>query len=973
MPSNNLYSNYKRDTKDVLYWMLNATNDIIRKGGNHPSSHPVQVNKEGKFAVDYIIKMAQFIVDKNEPVPDFIFRYLRSVIHSRSLLGATYEQSIGSSENKAATEASNRSHQYFITVLERAYNMFGGPEWELSQAGQAAPSDEADDLEKLALMNRFKSLTVEKAGSSSSEGDQPGPSSRNRQTKKKGKKQKKKKGKKNESKRQAIDHEVSRDMIQLIDQNESLLTDYSVAVLSAVTEWAELRAYMQNVWNKVAYKSGNSAVAAGTAKVATSIVEKTGTGIFIDFPERDTYHRIVNCITRGNVDQAQGMFALEMDYGSDDPSTGPTLIDLREQFLINIYENLKDFIADFRLNRNGKPSNNMRSRLNAWKSDLDLQSLTDQERLNWRRLYVIKWLYDLVDAHYHKSVYGLNDFAKDVTKIAMSNKEVNTLIYGHHVFQLQCIVDAFTISRGWTPHPAKGHVMRPAASATASRDLDTFFHGNAVKGIPGYTQSSTSLKMTMRRDLRYQSIQDIINALPSARGDFLTCLGEHDDMVFMGDKTLVRPSDENLKSLLQTSPFLCGAALLECLGLSYKIGMFLWEITPDPTLIIQLNSGALDLEFTMEENELWDRLETWLIAEFFPNFVQTQTSGKNLELRINAQVQNNRQRLNRPPLTCRGHYTNDILRLVDLKSNKIFKANSMVTCLQAAGWSVGDIPDDDLPLSSTEFWYRMDHTPREFDPETNKWRLADSVLRRRTKESGMAKDNYIFNQIESIKSMATNVRRGLGEGSSVGTAAGGASQQLELSTGATVGGSSSQSDIITYRFPPPQATPGVLDDITAAHAELEWDICGRSLNGAESNQGAGQQGGEASDSEDEYTKYPTLPLSGMNYMDITCRVHSVLEAIEEHLCVKDDPLFEEIYTDDNIRDCRARFFMEALHFSTQDGMSEEEKARLVSVVEVLNKERHQNSVKGCLFWADGGNQGMDDEDAGGPAVECTVS
>ncbi|KAF5657150.1 hypothetical protein FHETE_10600 [Fusarium heterosporum] len=972
MHSNNLYSSYKRDTKDVLYWMINVTNSLVRTSENHPSSHPVQERNGDQVAVDHLISMSHFIVDKNERVPDFIFRYLKSVIYARKIVAATFQQPVGSIQDDAII-ASNKSHRHFITTLERVYSIFGGQEWEVSQAGKVAPLDDAEDLEKLALMNRFKGLTVEKAGSSSSEGDQPASSSRSRQTKKKGKKQKKKKGgKKNNSKRQIPDHEVSRDKIQMIDQNESLLTDYSMAVLSAVKEWAELRPYMQNMWQKVAYKSGNSAVAAGTAKVAISIVKKTGTDIFIDFTDRDTYYRIVNCITRGSVDQAQGMFALDIDYGSDDPSTGPTLIDIREQFLINIYENLKDFIADFRLNRNGKPSNNMRSRLNTWRPDMDLQSLTEQERLDWRRLYVIKWLYDLVNAHYHKSVYGLKDFAREVTKIAMSNNEVSRLIYGHHVFQLQCIVDAFTISRGWTPHPVEGHVMRPAASATASRDLDTFFHGNPIKGIPGYTQSSTSLKITIRRDERYRRIQDIINALPSTRRDFLACLGEHDDMPFMEDKTLVRPTDENLNSLLQTSPFLCGAALLECLGLSYKIGMFLWEVTPDPTLILHLNGGALDLGFTDEENELWDRLETWLMAEFFPGYVQTQTAGKNLQLAIDDQVHNNRQRLNRPPLRCRGHYTNDILKLVDLKSNESFTTGSMVTCLQAAGWSVGDIPDEDLPLGSTEFWYRMDHTPRELDPETNKLQLADSVLRRRTKDSGMAKDNYIFNHIKSIKSKATKVRRGLGEDFPVDTPARRTSQQLELSTGATVGGPSSQRDIITYRFPQPRALPSVLDDIEAAHTDLEWDICGRLLNDVGSNQGAEQQGGEASDSEDEFTGYSTLPLSGMNYVDITCRMHKVLKAIEERLRVDEDPLYNELYTDDNIRDCRARLVMEVLHFFKRDKMSKEEDKRLASVADVLNKECHQHDIEGCLFWGEE-NQSTDDEDVGGHATECNVS
>ncbi|KAM0347643.1 hypothetical protein ACHAPU_004656 [Fusarium lateritium] len=996
MDSNSLYASYKRDTKDVLYWMVNLTNELVRKSQNHIRSHPVQENKTGKVTVENLMPMSRFIVQKNEQVPHYIFRYLRSIIHARTLVGNTFQQAAGSSQNSAVTH-SNSTHSHFVATLKRVYSTLGGHEWEKTLATLAAPSDEAEDLEKMALVNRFQGLTVDKAGTSSSEAaDRPAAPSRPRQKKGKGKKQKKKGRKNNSSRRQ--NHEVSRDEIQMMGENQSFLTDYSMAVLSAVKEWAELRTYLQNVWEKVAYKGGNSAVAVGTANVAVSIVKKTGQGIFIDFPDGDTYCDIITAITRGNIDQAQGRFALEFDHGSADTSS-PTFIDIREHFLINIYENLKDFIADFRLNRTGKPSNNMRSRLNAWRSDIDLQSLTEQERLDWRRLYVIKWLYDLINAHYHKSTYGLNDFAKEVTRIAMSNADVTTLINGHHVFQLQCIVDAFIISRGWTPHAVSGHVTRPAANVVASRDLDTFFDGNAKKRLPGYTNCSNRLKTILGNPRRYPATQNITNALPSTRQDFLNCLGEHDDMAFMGTKTLLRPRDENVKSLHENSPFLCGAALLECMGLSYKIGMFLWETTPDPALMLFLSSGAGLLGMLPEESELWDRLGTWLSVEFDTASDVVQTPGMILQVAIEGQIHNNKERLRRPPLKIhQGNVTVDILRLVDLNSNHSFTKGSMVTCLQEAGWSIGDIPDEEIPFGGTEFWYRLDHTPREIDPETNELRLADSVLKRRAQDAGMTEEKYLLDRIELIKSGATKIRRGLEADSAINPAAQRGSQQLEVSTGAAAGGPSSEGDIITYRIPQSQALPSVLDDIEAAHTYLEWDICGRSLHGVESNEGEGETGGqeegqdddgdndgdndarndeeegvEEGEDPDRFTSHQPLPLSGLNYMDITCRMHEVLKAVEHRLREDEHPSYQRLYTEDNQRICRPRLIMESINFYRRENMSVEEDYQLMAMAQVLVRDRnHLRRVDDCLFWGVHEEQSTGAEDIGGAAAECNI-
>jgi hypothetical protein len=102
----------------------------------------------------------------------------------------------------------------------------------------------------------------------------------------------------------------------------------------------------------------------------------------------------------------------------------------------------------------------MQAQLDNWDPMFDLSRATNDERLRWRRSYTINWLYDLVNVFSsivvqrntmkgEKHVYE-NEFAGDITYLAMQKQHVDVRqkILPHHVFQLQCIVDSLTASRG---------------------------------------------------------------------------------------------------------------------------------------------------------------------------------------------------------------------------------------------------------------------------------------------------------------------------------------------------------------------------------------------------------------------------------------------------------------------------------------------------------------------------------------------
>lgn len=66
-----------------------------------------------------------------------------------------------------------------------------------------------------------------------------------------------------------------------------------------------------------------------------------------------------------------------------------------------------------------------------------------------------------------KSLIGLN-FASFLTGLVMkkSGAPQESKILPQHVFQLQSIVDFFTVSSGWSMNHLKGHVLEPPRSST---------------------------------------------------------------------------------------------------------------------------------------------------------------------------------------------------------------------------------------------------------------------------------------------------------------------------------------------------------------------------------------------------------------------------------------------------------------------------------------------------------------------------
>ncbi|KAF4341472.1 hypothetical protein FBEOM_4633 [Fusarium beomiforme] len=789
MTSQNLYLSYKRDTKYLLYWMINVSNRLLRSS-NGEAQAALDVNTTGQTTVNGLISMSTLISERKEPVPNVIYRLFRSIIQARSLVSSTFQQLMGPDSDEEL-KRSNESHQHFINILRSAFKILGGDEWQTSHP---KTGDDNDDIEQVLFANKFEKLTVDNdEESSDEENDDLSQTHAARKVArkpkgKKGKKTKKykkpKKGKKQDTKDTAID-EIPIESIRIIEDSGEvgLVTDYLLAVYSTVMEWADLRAYIQGLWKEVAYEGLNSAVAGAVSNLAISMVKRTNAAIFVDFPGHDTYETIMKTITRGNLDKAQGNFTLgfyALDQSGRRHGGKETAVDIKEQFLIHAYQNLRDFILDFQANRSGKPTKAMQAKIAKWDPNFDLQRATNEERVNWRRCYTIKWLYDLVNVFssvvvqrntmkgekhiyekvdwsangpwgVHRLIFGINEFAGDITNMAMKKPgtDITKMIYPHHVFQMQCIVDSFCVSRGWSLSALHGHVLEaPAKKGRARRDVDLFLDRNNKRVLAGYCQTVDVLRQVLEKDGKMTEHQTFFEIIEMAQMDFVDFLGEHK---YMSGLTTIPPSrfsDHNPNGLQEYSPFFCGVGLEEGLEIAYRLGMSLWERIPEPILLVHLHNAVVRKGYLSRPVGLFATLEDLFKDTFFAQgHKPTSAFGDALLAKV-GRPESRQALAQRHAVRDRARSASNIHQDFDLKINQMFHRNSMLTACRGAGWNLEAIPDEELQFGSMLFFERLSRTKR-----ISGSKLEDNALVRKARAVGMT-DKDIIQASSKLASIA---------------------------------------------------------------------------------------------------------------------------------------------------------------------------------------------------------------------------
>lgn len=781
MASRNLYLTYKRDTSRLLYWVINTSNGIIQSGASTDGHSSVELNTTGQSTVSEIVSMSRLIAGKLNPIPSAIFALFHAVIKARSTVHAAFQQIVNEKPD-ADIEKSNATHKHFVDGLTEAFEVLGGKSWHSNNASHAGDETEDD----LVFQNQFSALSL----SGTKDDDDDVVSSENdthltqarRQKKRTGRAKKGKRGKKSKQKTTSKGSTdptlaaVPAEGYRIIEDKDGLVSEYLLAVYAVVQEWIELRSFSQDLWREVAYDGLNGAVAASLTNTAVARVKQTCIAVFADFPDHESYDTIIQTITRGDPDKAQAQFGSNLysmsDCGHQNDKVIERRLDVKEHFWVHAYNDLLAFIIDFQKNRTGEPTKAMQTHLNNWSPTFDLEHATNEERVSWRRSYTINWLYDLVNLfssivvqrntmkgeehvyedvdwsttgpwHHHRRLFGLNEFAGDITTFAMQNSstDVQKKILPHHVFQLQCIVDSFCASRGWTLNPLRGHILIPVPRKfRPRRDVDLFLDREVKRDGHGLLQSIDILKQLLQKDAdlhqdptRHTAHADILDDL---KFDFVNWLGESKYMYGLTTIPASRFSKYNANGLWEYSPLLCAAGLVEGLVLVQRVLMHLWDNIPEPTLILHLHNMLVKKGYLKRKVGLYATLEDLLKDSFFPDGVPTDGFSNALvarqgQGRLDRTALRQRQALSRD-------MTKDIHRLLGPDFNRFFKAKSTLMMYHDAEWVPERIPDSAITIPSLLYMVRLMDTERVIDLSTSEKRLKETELVKRAKARGQS-------------------------------------------------------------------------------------------------------------------------------------------------------------------------------------------------------------------------------------------
>ncbi|RMY19745.1 hypothetical protein D0866_12721 [Hortaea werneckii] len=659
--------------------------------------------------------MARLIAKHLNPIPSAIFKLFKAVIKARSITASAFER-IVSEKPDPEIERANATHKYFFDALTEAFNALGGKSWDSDETVSAEVEDEP------------------KPRSTSGPAAAPPLS------------------------------DLPIESYRIIEDQHGLVSDYPMAVYAVVQEWMELRSYTQDLWHEVAYEGLNGAVAASLTNTAVAMVNQTCIAVFAEFPGHESPS------PGGDIERAQQQFSLDlyrmMDRGRPE-KVRHTCLDAKESFWVHTYNDLLAFIAEFQKNR-GKPTKAMQAQLNQWNLTLDLQRATNDERIQWRRLYTINGLTTLpmntmkgerhvlenVDWsssgpwHHHRRLFGLNEFAGDITSLAMQKQttDIKGKILPHHVFQLQCIVDSFMVSRGWTVKPFWGHVVAaPPRHFRTRRDVD-FFLGREVKRFPsdgshgpGVLQSIDILEQWLEKDAQEQrgSNKHSIAAplLEEIKLDFVDWLGESKYIHGLNTIAPSRFSKHNANGLWEYSPLLCGAGLAEKLILIQRLSMLMSDEMPEPTLILHVHNMLVKKGFLTRGVGLYDSLQQLLPGAFF----QDKVPNENFLDALNQRVSQGREQAAMSHRRRRAEAQKeglDVHRLLDLNFNRFFTAKSELMEYFDAGWVPQRIPG----IPSLLYAARLNQTERIVDPATGDLKLKDTELVQRSRAEGHPDD-----------------------------------------------------------------------------------------------------------------------------------------------------------------------------------------------------------------------------------------
>ena len=749
MASKNEYENYKRDTKYLVYWMIRLSNKIIANDPELQASWTP--NTTGQTNVTDMVNICKLIAENvnTEKIPPVIYKLFLSVISARKRAHSMFER-MASLKQSPDIVQSNNSHRFFLEALQHSFEVLGGIAWRQRQTdGEDASHQTRCEVQDAIFCNKFEALDVsglDEDHKSESEEDvdtavftkrsrqsQPAKG-RGRKNRRKTKRMKAKNGNKHgpHDAKNPLD-DISWKDYALIEESEGVAVDYFMAVSGLFTEINILRAYMQSTWNDFAHEQLNIAVAGGLSNVAVGLVQQMATEISVDFPEYDSFNRMIDVAKCIAIERIQPQLDAERP---EESLAAETVVDPFEAICLNTFQDLCHFVHDYSRNRSGKPTPAMLAQISPFNPLLDLQDISHSARMQWRRAYTINWLYDLVNlfrssaelekidsgkakdlsqidwtssgpyASSHR-VFGLRNFAAFITTLATQKDgtEFESKILPQHVFQLQLIVDSFTISCGWQFEAPKQHIIcprpkkiRPLQDVALFLDRECNINGNGF--MPSIKVADRHF--TDERNEISPCGQSCASRHVAETRVMLTVAREIND--WLGKTSCKGDPGLGLKSsrfsqilghnngLWELSPFLCGVGLLEALELAYRSSMMILDQTLDLTKIAQLHDILSIRKKIMEPCKFLKELIDHFHESFCPpSLVERRTTINQLDEGRPKAGRRVMQRIPDAP---------DLHDLLAMDNNIYYNQSSVSILYRAVDWNPEQIRSSDIPTKS---------------------------------------------------------------------------------------------------------------------------------------------------------------------------------------------------------------------------------------------------------------------------------
>lgn len=631
--ANIICERYKKDTDKLLRWLINKYKAIIEAAEN-PNAISRQsrdlyhlCNEKNSMKSSMVPTMCQFIAENGGTVRPDILQRFRDVIQGRKHLNGLWCQYAASLEKPdRSIESKNRTHRHFIDILEESLNVMdgickrasgvhaGNDELGLGMVAsensfalldlEGNPVDEATGDEQRCGAQELPATMLERASTPLCGGVEP---------------------------TRAAEYRLVMDLDDL----------YQIASKELAQSWIHMRHFIQQQWRECAYGTYNTAVAAGVSNAGIASVQRSSSVMFTEFDGNDEYEALIKKLTGVDLfdisasvpeDVTAAILATVIDDEELAPESGETRgpdIDVRELLMVYTYSDLRDFLHDCRAHPRGRPTKRIRKSVRGWNLKLDLMTTSRVGRVQWRRVFTIKWLYALLmhvtsdesSARWplepwskQRRLFGFNEFAKWLTGLATQKEDVDfgKQVPPHRVFQLQCMVDSFMVARGWiVSHSGRDILVTAAQGFSATRDVCRFtdMYSRRVDVLVDRLEGTVN-----------PAIIELLGRLKTNFSGWLCGPNPHGNHTSRaGAYGSLFPHDEEPNALWDFSPYLCGAGLVEALESAHIACMEAMNSIPQVTWMTHLQNLLLAKRILRQAVGPWKYIVSLIQSVVFTN------------------------------------------------------------------------------------------------------------------------------------------------------------------------------------------------------------------------------------------------------------------------------------------------------------------------------------------------------------------